>query len=81
MLKYLVLVFPLVGCTSLTGFKEEHALLHKANKAEVRMDKALAMQGTGTALVAKGKLDYSDAKLERDVTLKELADLLVDSTE
>ena len=76
MVKYLLLLVPLAGCSTLDGFKEEHSLLYTANKAEIRMDKALATQATGEALTAKAKLDYLEAKKEREDALNALSDKL-----
>lgn len=63
------------GCAS-SNYKEHHELLNKANKAEVAMEKATALQATGVALTVKGKQDYTEAKKEREEALKELSEKL-----
>ena len=70
------LSFSLSGCSYLDKFHDDHNILREANKAEVKMDKALAVQASGSAMVVKGKSDYSDAKKQRDDALEKLADSL-----
>lgn len=76
-MKYLtlLLMLALAGCAS-SGYEEHHELLKQAHKAEVKMEKATALQASGVALTVKGTQDYSEAKKERENALQELSDKL-----
>lgn len=79
-MKYLILMaaIALSGCSYTGKFQSEHDLLREANRAEVRMDRAVAKQAAGTALIAKGVADYMAAKKDRQEALDKLSDSLLD---
>lgn len=79
-MKNLFILLPLLlltGCAT-NSFKEEHELLNKAQKAEVRMDKAIALRASGVALTAKAIQDYQEAKEDRQNALQELSERITD---